>query len=60
MGTATATYFLDYTSDGRSDGGGVAVIRDGKRFGFVNLMFGAGDDAKTLRKLSVSAAANLR
>lgn len=60
VGAATATYFLDYTSDGRADGGGVAVIRDGKRFGFVSLMFGAGDGAKTLRKLSTSAAANLR
>ena len=60
VGTATGTYFLDYLSNGTSGGGGVAVIRDGNRFGFVDLMFGTGKPGTTLRRLTVAAAGNLR
>ena len=59
-GSATGTYFVDYESDGTSDGGGVAVVRDGNRFGFVDLMFGRRKPGTTLRQLTVSAAADLR
>lgn len=59
-GGVTATYYLDYTSDGRSDGGGVAVIRDGNRFGFVDLMSARGKPGKVLKALAVRAARNLR
>jgi hypothetical protein len=59
-GTATGTYFLDYESDGTCDGGGVAVIRDGNRFGYVDLMFGRGKPGATLQRLTVAAARDLR
>jgi hypothetical protein len=59
-GSATGTYFLDYETDGSSDGGGVAVIRDGDRFGFVDLMFGKGRPGTTLKRLTVAAAQRLR
>ncbi len=59
-GTATATYFVDHEADGSTDGGGVAVVRDGDRFGYVDLMFGADDSAATLRRLSLAAAQDLR
>ena len=60
VGTATGTYFVDYESDGTSGGGGVAVVRDGNRFGFVNLMFGRGRPGTTLKQLTVAAARDLR
>jgi hypothetical protein len=60
VGAATGTYFLDYTSDGTSDGGGVAVIRDGNRFGYVDLMFGTGKPGTTLKWLTLAAADDLR
>lgn len=60
VGSATATYFLDYTRDGRAGGGGVAVIRDGKRVGFVSLMAAPGHPGVALKKLSRRAAADLR
>jgi hypothetical protein len=60
VGTATGTYFVDYASDGTSDGGGVAVVRDGNRFGYVDLMFGRGKPGTTLKRLTVAAAGDLR
>lgn len=60
VGQASATYFLDYNQDGGSSGGGVAVVRDGRRFGFVSLMAGHGKPGVTLKKLATTAAANLR
>ncbi len=60
VGTATGTYFVDYGSDGTSDGGGVAVIRDGNRFGYVDLMFGQGKPGTTLKWLTLAAADDLR
>jgi hypothetical protein len=60
VGTATGTYFVDFASDGTSGGGGVAVIRDGNRFGYVNLMFGRGTPGTTLKRLTVAAARDLR
>jgi hypothetical protein len=59
-GTATATYFYDYVPGQPFDGGGVAVVRDGNRFGFVSLMFGTDGSGATLKKLATTAAANLR
>ncbi len=59
-GSATATLFLDYGSDGRSHGGGVAIIRDGNRFGLVDLLGGDGKPAGTLRRVAVAAAGALR
>lgn len=59
-GSATAVLFLDYTSDGRSDGGGVAIIRDGNRFGLVDLLAGRGKPGTTLRRVAVASAAALR
>jgi hypothetical protein len=60
VGHATGTWFVDHQSDGTSDGGGVAVIRDGTTFGFVDLMFGRGEPGTTLRSLTVAAARDLR
>lgn len=60
VGAATGTYFVDYEAAGTSDGGGVAVIRDGNRFGYVNLMFGEGKPGTTLKWLTVAAAGDLR
>ncbi len=60
VGTATGTYFLDFESDGTSDGGGVAVVRDGNRFGYVDLLSGHGRPGTTLRRLTVAAARDLR
>lgn len=59
-GSAHVTYFLDRVVGEPSDGGGVAVIRDGRRFGYVSLMFGHGKPGTTLKQLSTAAAANLR
>ena len=59
-GSATGTYYLDFEADGTSAGGGVAVVRDGNRFGFVDLMFGNGKPGTTLKRLTVAAAADLR
>lgn len=59
-GTATATYYLDYNADGSTAGGGVAVIRDGNRFGIVSVMAAEGRPGVTLRKIARTAAAQLR
>lgn len=59
-GSATATVFLDLTHDGRSVGGGVAIIRDGNRFGLVDLLAGDGKRGTTLRGVATAAAAALR
>ncbi len=59
-GTASVTYYLDYTSDGGTDGGGVAVIRDGNRFGYVDLMSAGGKPGQTLKELAIRAARDLR
>lgn len=60
VGSATGTYFVDFESDGTSGGGGVAVVRDGNRFGYVDLMFGRGRPGTTLRRLTLAAARDLR
>lgn len=60
VGAASGTYFVDYKSDGTSDGGGAAVITDGNRFGYVDLMFGRGTPGATLKQLTIAAARDLR
>ncbi len=60
VGTAKVTYFLDYTMTGETDGGGVAVIRDGRRFGYVSLMSATGRPGAVLKRLALAAADNLR
>jgi hypothetical protein len=59
-GSATATVFLDHTHDGRTPGGGVAIVRDGNRFGLVDLLAGRGRSGSALGRLAAAAAAALR
>jgi hypothetical protein len=57
---STADYFATVYPDGSRDGGGVAIVRDGTRFGIVSLGSGTGSSATTLRRLALSAAQRLR
>jgi hypothetical protein len=58
-GPGTATFYRDLTSDGDWAGGGVAIVRDGTRFGFVDLMAGGGSSG-ALRRVAVAAVDALR
>lgn len=57
---ATADYYATVYPDGSRDGGGVAVVRDGTRFGIVSVGSGRDRSAATLKKLATTAAARLR
>lgn len=59
-GGATAVYYATVYPDGSRDGGGVAVVRDGTRFGIVSVSSGRDRSAATLERLATSAAARLR
>jgi len=60
VGAGTVTYYVDYHHDGSTDGGGVAIIRNGNRLGFVSLMSGRSTKpGGTLRTLAVRAADRL-
>jgi hypothetical protein len=59
-GSATADYYATVYPDGSRDGGGVAVVRDGTRFGIVSVSSGHDHSASTLKKLAKTAAARLR
>ena len=57
---STADYYATVYPDGSRDGGGVAVVRDGTRFGIVSLTSGRDASATTLRRLATTAAQRLR
>jgi hypothetical protein len=59
-GGATAVYYATVYPDGSRDGGGVAVVRDGTRFGLVSVGSGHDRSASTLKKLAKAAAKRLR
>ena len=59
-GGATADYYATVYPDGHRDGGGVAVVRDGTRFGIVSLTSGRDTSAYTLKWLATTAAQRLR
>ncbi|GAA3573327.1 hypothetical protein GCM10022197_32660 [Microlunatus spumicola] len=59
-GGATADYYATVYADGSRDGGGVAVVRDGTRFGIVSLSSGRDSSASTLKRLATWAAQRLR
>ena len=59
-GPATAAYYATVYPDGSRDGGGVAVVRDGTRFGIVSVGSGKDRSASTLKKLAKTAAQRLR
>ncbi|GAB2589435.1 hypothetical protein [Microlunatus antarcticus] len=59
-GVATADYYATVYPDGHRDGGGVAVVRDGTRFGIVSLTSGRDTSAYTLKRLATTAAQRLR
>ena len=57
---ATAVYYATVYPDGSRDGGGVAVVRDGTRFGIVSVTAGRDSSGTTLRLIATAAAARLR
>jgi hypothetical protein len=57
---ATAVYYATVYPDGSRDGGGVAVVRDGTRFGIVSVSSGRDASATTLKLIATAAAARLR
>lgn len=57
---ATADYYATVYPDGSRDGGGVAVVRDGTRFGIVSVGSGRDQSASTLKRLATAAAKHLR
>ncbi len=59
-GDATGAYYATVYPDGSRDGGGVAVVRDGTRFGIVSVSSGHDRSSATLKKLAKTAAARLR
>ncbi|HEY0239266.1 MAG TPA: hypothetical protein VGC37_11500 [Friedmanniella sp.] len=59
-GGATADYYATVYPDGSRDGGGVAVVRDGTRFGIVSVGSGHDRIASTLKTLATTAARRLR
>lgn len=59
-GGATADYYSTVYPDGSRDGGGVAVVRDGTRFGIVSVGSGHDRTPATLRSLATRAADRLR
>lgn len=59
-GGATADYYSTVYPDGSRDGGGVAVVRDGTRFGIVSVSSGRDRSAHTLKRLATTAAKRLR
>lgn len=59
-GGATADYYATVYPDGSRDGGGVAVVRDGTRFGVVSVGSGHDRSASTLKKVAKAAAKRLR
>jgi hypothetical protein len=59
-GGATADYYATVYPDGSRDGGGVAVVRDGTRFGIVSVSSGRDQSSATLKKLAKAAAKRLR
>ena len=57
---STAVYYATVYPDGSRDGGGVAIVRDGTRFGIVSVGSGRDRTAYTLERLARKAAQRLR
>ena len=57
---STADYYATVYPGGRREGGGVAVVRDGTRFGIVSVSTGRDASSYTLRRIAVRAASDLR